>query len=158
VSRGASEGIEKQLYCFPGKHFTGEFIMKLTATNVRDHCRLADNQADKIWLDDDLSGFGYRLRRTSKGINKTWVVQYRIGKQQRRISFDVSKFTAEQARKVAKDYLAQVQLGQDPAAERDKAREAASAITLTLGDTAQRYLDAKRDVLRRSTFKSAERT
>src|SRR5262249_48291645 len=76
----------------------------------------------------------------------------------RRVSFDANTFTAEAARKVAKDYLARVQLGQDPAAERDKAREAASAITLALGDVAARYLDAKRDVLRPSTYKSIERS
>jgi integrase len=141
---------------FPGETFSKGEFMKLTATNVRD-LTLADEQADKIWLDDDLSGFGYRLRRTAKQINKTWIVQYRLGKQQRRVSFDASKFTAEQARKVAKNYLAQVQLGRDPSTERNKAREAATAITLTLGDAAQRYLDAKRGRLRPSSYNSIRR-
>jgi integrase len=137
--------------------FKREISIKLTATNVRD-LALADNQTDRIWLDDDLSGFGYRLRRTSRGINKTWIVQYRLGSRQRRVSFDASRFTADAARKVAKDYLARVQLGQDPAAERDKAREAASAVVLTLGDVAARYLDAKKDVVRLSSFNSINRT
>jgi integrase len=84
-------------------------------------------------------------------------VQYRVGTKQRRISLDAAKFTAEQARKVAKDYLAQVQLGRDPSAERDKAREAASAITLTVGDLADKYLNAQKGVFRPSTFEGTER-
>jgi integrase len=146
----------KQSNVSRGNNFKGKIIMKLTAANVA-RLVLPEGKADKIWLDDDLSGFGYRLRRTAKGVNKTWTVQFRFGKQQKRASFDVSKFTAEAARKLAKDYLAQVQLGSDPTAERDRLRKAASAITLTLGDAAARYLDAKRDVLRPSSFKSTAR-
>jgi hypothetical protein len=130
--------------------------MKLTASNV-GKLALDEGEADKIFRDDDLSGFGYRLRRTGSGINRNWIVQYRVGTKQRRISLDAAKFTAEQARKVAKDYLAQVQLGRDPSAERDKAREAASAITLTVGDLADKYLNAQKGVFRPSTFEGTER-
>src|SRR5262249_3641615 len=78
------------------------------------------------------------------------LLQYRVGSRQRRVSFDANTFTAEAARKVAKDYLARVQLGQDPAAERAKAAAAASASTLALGAVVARSPDAKRDVFRRS--------
>jgi hypothetical protein len=130
--------------------------MKLTASNV-GKLALGEGEADKIFRDDDLSGFGYRLRRTGTGINRSWIVQYRVGTKQRRISLDAGKFTAGQARKVAKDYLAQVQLGRDPSAERDKVREEVSAITLTVADLADKYLNAQKGVFRPSTFESAER-
>jgi integrase len=130
--------------------------IKLTTAIVAKQT-LPEGETDKIFWDKAVDGFGYRLRRTAKRINKTWVVQYRFGRQQRRISLDAGDFTLEAARKIANDYRAQVQLGTDPATERAKLRETASAITLTLGDVAARYLDAKRDVLRPSSFKSAER-
>jgi integrase len=130
--------------------------MKLTAASVAK-LALQEDEKDKIYRDDDLSGFGYRLRRTGNGINRTWVIQYRIGRDQRRISLDASKFEIGAARKVAKDYLARVQLGQDPAAERDKLREEANAVKLNLGDVAARYLSTKRDVLSASTLNATER-
>ena len=48
-----------------------------------------------------------------------------------------------------------VQLGLDPGAEKAKVRN--TAAPLTLGKVAGRYLDAKRDVLRPSTFGGANR-
>jgi integrase len=130
--------------------------MKLTDRTIAN-LTLAESESDKIFWDEDLIGFGYRLRRTTKGISRHWVVQYRFGKQQRRISLDPSKVAIGVARKVAKNYLAQVELNQDPGAERYRLREAVSALVLTLGDASARYLDAKRDVIRPSTFKSTER-
>jgi integrase len=100
--------------------------------------------------DNALPSFGVRLR----GKAKRWVVQYRINGRQRRESLgDVRKVMLEDARKIARQRFAQVELGVDPAA----ARAQASARALTLGTTITRYLDAKRDVLRPNTFKAAER-
>src|SRR5262249_15600459 len=124
--------------------------IKFTTSEVAKQT-LKEDETDKIIWALEEKGFGYRLRRTAKGISKHWILQYRFGRQQRRISLDASDFTLERARKIASDYRA-LQLGTDPAAERDKARDAASAITLTLGDVAGRYLDAKRDVLSLSTY------
>ena len=97
-----------------------------------------------------LPGFGVRLRGRSKG----WVVQYRIGTQQRRESLgDVRKVILEDARKIARQRFAQVEMGTDPAAE----RKAATAAALTFGAAAERYLDARRDRMRPNTYKAAER-
>jgi integrase len=123
---------------------TAKIIAKLT---------LPAGKTDHIFWDNNCPGLGLRLR----GPNRTWVIQYRFGKRQRRISLDAGNFTLEAARKVARNYLAQVQLGQDPAVERDKLRETAAPITLTLGDIAKRYIDSKQDVLRPSSFNSIKR-
>jgi integrase len=131
--------------------------IKLSDKNVRD-LALPEGKDDHTWWDSEEAGFGYRIQRKRDGsLNKNWVVFYRFGGKQHKPHFKVSQFKAEAARKIAENYLAQVRLNINPAAERDKAREAASAITLTLGDTVQRYLDAKRAKLRPSTFKSNER-
>jgi integrase len=111
---------------------------------------LPAGKIDHIEWDETLPGFGIRLR----GSGKHWVVQYRAGPRQRRESLgDVRKVTLEDARKIARQRFAQVELGVDPAAERARTR----AQALTLGVVIGRYLDAKRDVLRPNTFKAAER-
>jgi integrase len=123
--------------------------MKLTKDTVATLAPPA-GKIDHIEWDDALPGFGVRLR----GTGKRWVVQYRAGTQQRRESLgDVRKVSLEDARKIARQRFAQVELGVDPAAERERA----SANALTLGVVIGRYMDAKRDRLRPSSFKAAER-
>jgi integrase len=128
--------------------------MKLTKGEV-DKLTLPEGKSDHFVWDDSMPGFGVRLRNQ----NKTYVVQYRVGrqKQRREALGDVRKVTLEAARTIARRRFAAVELGDDPGAERRAEREAANAVVLTLGDVAKRYLDAKRDVLRSSTYKSTER-
>jgi integrase len=105
-------------------------------------------KTDYIAWDDDLPGFGVRLR----GETKRWVVQYRVGAQQRRESLgDTRKVKLDDARKIARQRFAQAELGVDPAAERRRAKEEAAAERLTLGAVATRYLDAKKDRHRPNT-------
>jgi integrase len=123
--------------------------MKLTKDAVVA-LALPAGKADHIEWDETLPGFGVRLR----GTGKRWVVQYRAGLQQRRESLgDVRKVSLEDARKIARQRFAQVELGVDPAAERERA----SANAVTLGVVIGRYLEAKRDRLRPNSFKAAER-
>jgi integrase len=90
--------------------------------------------------DDDLPGFGVRLR----GVSKRWVVQYRVNGHTRRESLgDVRKVTLDDARKIARNRFAQVELGTDPGADRAKAKAQAAATQLTLGMVANQYLGAK---------------
>ena len=97
-----------------------------------------------------LPGFGVRLR----GKARTWVVQWRHGDQQRRESLgDVRKLRLDDARRIARQRFARVELGSDPVAE----RKAATAAMLTLAAAITRYLDAKRDAMRPNTYKAAER-
>jgi integrase len=127
--------------------------MKLTKDAV-SALALPAGKTDHIEWDDALPGFGVRMR----GSTKRWIVQYRIGPQQRRESLgDTRKVELEAARKIARQRFAQVELGIDPAAERAQARAQAVATKLTLAVVIDRYLDAKRGTLRPSTFKAAER-
>jgi len=92
--------------------------------------------------DDTMPGFGIRCRA---GGSKTWVAQYRVGGRQRRESLgDVRKVRIEDARKVARQRFASVELGIDPRAGQKPA--------ITLRKAAATYLDVKRDRLRSATF------
>ncbi|WP_374572812.1 tyrosine-type recombinase/integrase [Phenylobacterium sp.] len=89
-----------------------------------------------IW-DADLKGFGLRVEPSG---SKTFIVRYRVGGGRRgtRRQFKIGsygKLTPDQARAKAEEILAQVELGQDPQAERAKAREA-----LTVAELCDLYL------------------
>jgi integrase len=125
--------------------------MKLTTSSVAA-LTLPEGKADHVFWDDSLPGFGVRLR----GGSRHYLIQYRVGQQQRRESLgDTRKITLDQARTIARNRFAQVQLGTDPAAEKAKVRAANAATALTLAVTATRYLDDKKDHLSRSSFNSA---
>jgi integrase len=110
---------------------------------------LPRGKTDHIEWDDDLPGLGVRLR----GKSKRWVVQYRIGTQQRRESLgDVRRVNLEDARKIARQRFAQVELGADPVGER-----AAAAARLELGEAVARYLGAKRETLKPGTHRAVTR-
>jgi Arm DNA-binding domain len=61
--------------------------MKLTKETVRK-LKLPAGKADAIYFDEDLAGFGLRLRAGGK---RTWLVQYRIGAKQRRVTLGTVK-------------------------------------------------------------------
>src|SRR6516164_1673821 len=127
--------------------------MKLNSRNVKGLVRPAGKDDVVIW-DDDLPGFGIRLR----GDNRSFLIQYRVGVQQRRESLgDIRKVKLEDARKAARQRFAQAQLGQDPAAERIAAKLKAAAKRLTLGVVAERYLEAKKARLRPTSYADARR-
>ena len=91
--------------------------MKLTAANVAK-LALPPGKADHIEPDDDVPGFGFRLR----GGSKTWTFQYRIGRRQRRLTIgSATAIKAADARATAEKLYAKAKLGQDPAGEKDKA-------------------------------------
>jgi integrase len=124
--------------------------MKLTKTSIAA-LAIPPGKKDHFVWDDNLPGFGVRLR----GETARWIVQYRVGAQQRRESLgDVRKVEIEAARKIARQRFAQAELGTDPVAERDKAR-AQAAVRLTLAEVTRRYLNAKADIVRPNTYVQA---
>jgi integrase len=78
-------------------------------------------------FDDDLHGFGLRVSPTGA---KSWVIEYRPDGGGRRVAKrrltlgSVGALTPDQARKKAKQLLAEVQLGSDPMRERTDGRKA----------------------------------
>ena len=89
--------------------------MKLTTATIRS-LALPAGLADKTYFDDDLAGFGVRVRA---GGSRTYVVQYKFGTKHRRMPLGaVSAIELGKARSTAKDLLAAVRLGRDPAGEK----------------------------------------
>jgi integrase len=100
-------------------------------------------KSEIIIFDEACPGFGFRVR--ASGVRR-WIAQYETHGQTKRITIgSPDLFTAEQARRVARDQLAKARLGYDPAAE--KAAERAAA-RLTLGGVIERYLADREGKLR----------
>jgi integrase len=113
---------------------------------------LPAGKTDHVYWDDDLPGFGVRLRGDRKHCTKRWLAQYRVGSVQRRESLgDIRKVKIDAARRHARKLFAQAELGIDPAAERAKTRIGAT----TLATIADRYLKSKKDVLRSTSYAAA---
>ena len=93
--------------------------MKLTASTI-SRLTLPPDLDDKIYFDDDLPGFGLRLRRSG---DRSWWVQYAIAGRTRKLRLgSVAELDISKARSTAKNVLAQVRLGGDPASEKAHAR------------------------------------
>lgn len=111
--------------------------MKLTQASVKG-LSLPSGSRDKLFFDDELPGFGFRIRDGGK---RTWIAQYRLGKKQRRVTIGAAaNTTAEEARTRAKGILSKVHLGADPQIEKAEARNQASS---TVQSAVERYLDVR---------------
>jgi integrase len=123
--------------------------MKFTKAAVAALTKPA-GKTDHVEWDDGMPGFGVRMRNDSM----SWLIQYRVGHQQRRESLgDVRKVRLEDAREAARERFHQAKQGKDPVAEKARAQMAA----LSLGAIADRYLAVKQAVHRPSTYRHAQR-
>lgn len=109
-------------------------VVKLTKRTV-DAITVGDRAV--IVYDDTLRGFGVRVAPSG---SRSWFVEYRPGAGGRRVTkrrmyFGGREFTPEEARQAAKEILASVALGKDPAAVRRDERESE-----TFREFAERYL------------------
>ncbi len=125
--------------------------MKLTATTVRT-AELPEHKAEAIFFDDDIPGFGLRLR---EGGSRSFVFQYKIGAKHRRMA--LGKATAlnlAEIRKLALQHYASVRRGEDPAANKaDAVRQVSEIFESYL----EQYLGALRQRLRPRSFKEIAR-
>jgi hypothetical protein len=81
-----------------------------------DRLRVPQGKSELIAFDEDLPGFGLRLRA---GGSAVWVAQYRVGPKQRRVTLGrLATLDPDQARRAARAVLAKADLGQDAQAER----------------------------------------
>jgi integrase len=124
--------------------------MKLTTKTISQH-KLPANKDDAILFDDDMPGFGLRLRRSGDQIRRSFVAQYRAHGRTRRVLIgSVELFSAEQARAQAKKILAKVHLGGDPQGEKVAAR---LKLARTLRSVADDFLMSKQSTLRPASFR-----
>src|SRR4051812_3739951 len=97
--------------------------MRLTAATIRTIVLPAGKDDMVVW-DSSLPAFGLRLRA---GGAKTWIIQYAIaGRTRRMVLGSVTTLDPGKARDTAKDLLAAVRLGRDPAGEKSEARAKAA--------------------------------
>jgi integrase len=125
--------------------------MRLTTRSVATLSRPIDS-SEVIVFDDDLPGFGVRLR---SGGSRNWIFQYRVGKKHRRVTFGkLGAMSVAQARSKAETLHAQVKLGHDPAG--DKAERQARA-TETFEPVMRRFLERQRKRLKPRSYIEMER-
>jgi len=112
--------------------------MKLTVKSTSE-LTLPLGSKDAVFWDDDISGFGIRLR---EGGSRTWIYRYRRGSKQRSMVLgSAQSVPLAVARANASKLEAEIRLGADPAWKKETANFAADT---TLGVLAHQYLEARK--------------
>src|SRR5215212_4478993 len=125
--------------------------MKLTRAAVHN-IKLPAEKAEAIFFDDEIPGFGLRVRA---GGSRTWIVQYKIGAKHRRLTLgSIGLLDPAKARDTARDLLAAVRLGRDPASAKIEARAKAAD---TFGVLVNRFLARQRGRLKPRSYAETER-
>ena len=116
--------------------------MRLTTASVAT-LALSDGEKDRIWFDDEVPGFGLRIRKTG---SRTWVYQYKVQRRTKRVVIGkASAIKLAKAREIASDYHARVRQGGDPVTEKRVQVERASH---TFAPLAEQYLERRKSTLR----------
>jgi hypothetical protein len=108
-------------------------------------------KADRIHFFKGIDGFGLRLQ----GDRRTWIVQYRIGLKQRRVTLGTTdELDPKEAIKRAKEVVAGVWKNEDPQQERKDER---ANPKITFRTVVDRYLELQKPKLRAHSFYENER-
>lgn len=125
--------------------------MKITATTVGG-IRLPAGKAEHFEFDDEIAGFFVRIRA---GGSRTFGYQYRIGKQNRRITLGTAAREAFPGiRQRVLELEAQVRLGNDPAAAKEASKRAAAESFKAVADL---YLSKQAKTARPRTYEDEQR-
>jgi integrase len=124
-----------------------------TMTGIRALLRdLPADVRDKVFFDSSLPGYGLRVRES--GVHSL-MIQYAIAGQTRRVVFGpLSRLDPNKTYSIARDLLARVRLGYDPAAEKEQAKAAAAE---TFGALLPRFLERQRARLKPRSYVEIER-
>jgi len=127
--------------------------MRLDARTIAQLRLPAAGKTDTIHFDQDLAGFGVRLRQNGERVRKAWVAQYRLpgSRRTRRVTLGtVGKLTPVEAREAARKLLARVALGHDPQGEKEAKRAQAER---TFRSAIDAHLAAKEPGWRPSSYR-----
>ena len=125
--------------------------MWLTTANLTT-IGLDEGQTDRIFFDDDVPGFGLRIRETG---SRVWVFQYKVARATRRIVIGkASAIKLARAREIAAEYHVRVRQGGDPVTEK---RIQVQRTAYTFNVVAQRYLEQREAELRPHSFAAVRR-
>jgi integrase len=126
--------------------------LRLNARNANAQ-KLEDGEKEKFFWDDELTGFGLRLRREDEDsrVHRCWIAAYRVKGRYRRMTIgNYPKVSAEDARTAAKKIFGRVAHGEDPMAERQAQRlGAARSLRAVIDD----YLAMKQATLRPASLR-----
>ncbi|WP_288584682.1 site-specific integrase [uncultured Methylobacterium sp.] len=128
-----------------------ENVTKLTKASLAA-LTVPQDRAERIFWDKDVPGFGIRVRQTG---GRTWVIRPpRNGNSSKLHTLGpADKIELSEARRVAREKLAEAALGSDPTAEKRKARERAAR---TVGSFVPVYLADREKRLRPKTLEGAK--
>ena len=125
--------------------------MKLTQKTIAA-LALPEGKTETIFCDEDLPGL---VCVSARGGSRTWIFQYKIGSQHRRITLGIAAaLTPARARETAADLHAAVRLGRDPSGEKSEGRARAAE---TMVAVVQSYLTYQSGHLRRRSYTEVER-
>src|SRR5262249_16780590 len=128
--------------------------MKLTKQNLPAiEAKFArDGKADAIFFDEQLKRFGLRLRSSGR---RSWIIQYEKWGRSRRVTIgNAAVVTPEQARHLATQELAKLDLGADIAGDRAEAKVKEKRL---LKSVIEQYLQARKSEWRDNTFREVTR-
>jgi integrase len=128
--------------------------VKITTKSVVAAAALPAGRDDHVEWDDELAGFGLRLRSGAGRVRRTFIVQYRVAGRSRRLLLgNADVLAADAARAAAKKALAQVALGSDPQAAKVAQRGSENSLQAVVED----YVAVKRTQVRSRTLREIER-